>query len=414
MTIRAAWVLRAVYVVFGLWAAAVGPFVPVILAGRGFDSAAIGLVTAGAAFILVVALPAWGHLADILAGRARTFRLALGLAGAAALALILPLPIAVFVIALASFGLFLGLFTALVDALAVDALPAPERQYGALRALTSLSFAIGVIVDGFVYNWAGYGAAAFVALAWSAALFLLVGRVVDRTRDADARRQARAAGGPTAPARLGSLGQAFAVQPRLLGILAAYTLGYAGLQAGVTFVSLRIVELGGRPSDVALTFGISAFAEIPGLVLAGWLARRIGLRALSAASLIGFGLCIAAWAFLDSPDAINATRLGTGLCFGTFTATRVLLVGRLLPVELQATGQGLLQVATVGVGAILGSALGGIGYGSLGPAGLFLGAAAAAIGGGIWAATVLSGPVGARALPVIAGSPVVPPEVERP
>ena len=412
MTIRAAWILRAVYVVFGLWAAAIGPFVPVILAGRGFDSTAIGLLTAGAALALVIALPLWGHLADILAGRARTFRIALVLSAVAALAMILTLPIAIFVIGLASFALFLGVFTSLTDALAVEALPAPERQYGALRALTSLSFAIGVIVAGFVYNWAGYGAAAFVALTWSAVLFLLVGSVVDRTRDPGARRR-EPVDGPTARARLGSGGQAFAVQPRLLGILAAFTLGYAGLQAGVTFVSIRIVELGGHPSDVALTFGISAFAEIPGLLLAGWLARRIGLRALTAVSFIGFGLCVAAWAVLDSPDAINVTRLGTGLCFGAFTASRVLLVGRLLPPNLQATGQGLLQAATVGLGAILGSALGGIGYGWLGPAGLFLCAAAAAIGGGIWAALVLSGPVGDRAMPVIAAAPAVP-EVERP
>ena len=235
-----------------------------------------------------------------------------------------------------------------------------------------------------------------------AVLFGLVGRVTDRTHDSAFRLLASRGDGERSPGRFGSVGRAFAVQPRLLGVLATFTLAYAGVQGGVTFVSIRIVELGKHPSDVALTFGISALFEVPGLILAGWLGRRIGLRALTAGSLFGFGLCIATWAFLPSPDAINATRLLTGLCYGAFTAARVLLVARLLPDSLQATGQGLVQAATVGIGTVAGSAIGGIAYGWLGPAGFFLGTAAAAIVGGIGAALVLGGPIGARDGPAVA------------
>ena len=120
---------------------------------------------------------------------------------------------------------------------------------------------------------------------------MLVGWVADRTHDSSFRRSSTTEGGGVV-SRLRSVGRAFAIEPRLVGVLAAFTLAWGGVQAAVTFVSIRIVELGGHPSDVALTFGISALAEVPGLVLAGWLGRRIGLRALTAGSLIGFGLCI--------------------------------------------------------------------------------------------------------------------------
>jgi len=393
VTPRAAWTLRALFLVIGLWTASIGPFISVILQQRGFDPAAIGLVSACAAIAVIVVVPVWGHLADVLVGRAQAFRIGLGLAAGAAIALLLPLPAAIVVISLASFALFIGLFNSLSDALAVDALSIPERQYGSLRALSSLSFAGGVIAVGFFYNGAGYGAASVVVLVWSALLFVLVGWVTDRTDDPGFRLRPAVGGPGGVSGRFGSVGRAFAVEPRLLGVLAAFTLAYAGVQGAVTFVSIRIVELGGQPSDVALTFGISALAEVPGLVVASWLGRRIGLRPLTAASLIGFGLCIASWAFLPSPDAINATRLLTGLCYGSFTAARVLLVNRLLPASLQATGQGLVQAATVGIGTVLGTALGGIAYGWLGPAGFFLGAALAAIGGGFWAAFALSGPL---------------------
>jgi MFS transporter, PPP family, 3-phenylpropionic acid transporter len=391
VTLRAAWILRALFFAFGLWTAAIGPFVSVILQARGFDPAAIGFVSAFSALALIVVVPVWGHVADVLLGRARAFLLGLLLSVAAAIILLLPVPAVAIVVSLASFGLFIGLFNSLSDALAVDALAAPEREYGSLRALSSLAFAFGVVAVGFLYNVVGYGAAPVVSLVWSAVMIVLVGWVTDRTNDSAVRLLAAQEETQRGPGRFGTVSRAFAVQPRLLGVLAAFTLAWAGVQGGVTFVSIRIVELGGHPSDVALTFGISALFEVPGLVVAGWLARRIGLRALTALSLIGFGLCIASWAFLPTPAAINATRLLTGLCYGAFTAARVLLVNRLLPASLQATGQGLVQSATVGIGTVLGTALGGIVYGWLGPAGFFLGAAMAAVGGGLWAAIVLSG-----------------------
>ncbi len=394
MTVRAAWNLRGLFLGIGVWTAAIAPFIPVILRERGFDPAAIGLVSAFSAIAVIIVVPAWGHVADVLVGRALAFRIGLVVAVAAAIAMLLPLPVAAVVLSLAGLSLLVGLFNSLGDALAIDALVAPERQYGALRALQSLAFAIGVVAVGFLYNRSGYGASPAVVLVCSVLLFVLVGRVIDRTRDAAFRRSGTDGDRPAG--RFGSVGRAFALQPRLLGVLAAFTLAWAGVQGAMTFVTIRIVELGGQPSDVALTFGISALFEVPGLIVAGWLGRRIGLRALAAGSLVGFGVCIASWAFLPSPDAINATRVFTGLCYGSFTAARVLLVARLLPASLQATGQGLVQAATVGIGTVLGTAIGGIAYGGLGATGFFLGAAAAAIIGGAGAAVVLSGAIGAR------------------
>ncbi len=391
---HAAWTLRILYFAIGLWTASIGPFITVILHGRGFDSAAIGLVSACSALAVIVVVPVWGHVADVLVGRAQAFRIGLILAAVAAVVLLLPLPPAAVVTSLASFAIFIGLFNSLSDALAVDALSEPERQYGSLRALSSLSFTAAVIAVGFLYNAVGYDAAPYVSLVWSGLLFVLVGRVTDRTNDSAVRLLASSHGGEDAAGRFGSVSRAFAVQPRLWAVLAILTLAYSGLQGAVTFVSIRIVELGGQPSDVALSFGISALAEIPGLVVANWLGRRIGLPWLTALSLVGYGLCVASWGFLPTPTAINATRLVTGFCFGSFTAARVLLVSRLLPRPLQATGQGLVQAATVGIGTVLGTALGGIQYGWLGPTGFFLIAATAAIVGGLGTAVVLSGAIG--------------------
>jgi MFS transporter, PPP family, 3-phenylpropionic acid transporter len=387
--------LRVLYLSIGAWIASIAPFTAVILQSRGLDTATIGLLSALAALAAMVVAPAWGHLADVLVGRVIAFRIGLLVGTLAAVALWLPLPNAALAAIVASFVVFPVMFLALGDALAVDALPAPERQYGAVRALASFSFAVGVIVAGFVYNQAGYAAAPLVALVLATVLFLVVGRVPDRTRDPLVRSTAARHGGPAAAGRFGSISRALAVQPRLWVVLAVLTLSYTGLMGAVIFVGIRIVDLGGQPSDVALSFGVAAFAEVPGLVLAGWIGRRIGIRWLVLLALIVYGACIESWGLLPTPIGIIATRLVTGVCFGALAAAQVLIVARLLPAALQATGQTLMQAATFAIGNAAGALLGGVLYGVVGPGAFFGIAGLLAVLGGLGAWAVLHGAVGA-------------------
>ena len=391
---RTPWTLRAIYAVIGCSTASIAPFVPVILKERGVSPAAIGFALAAAALLTTAVVPAWGHAADAMLGRVRAFRIGLMVAAAAAGGLMLDLPLAVIVAIVVSFTIFASLFLGLTDALAVAELTAPERQYGALRAYASLSYAVALVGIGLLYSWAGYGAAPVVFLFWAGTAFVLVGRVRGKTSAAATRGAWKADAEPSR--RLGSVGRAFAVQPRLWIVLAVFAVAFAGMQAGLAFIGIRIVELGGKPSDVALSFSLSALTEIPGLVAAGWMGRRLGLRWLFAISLILYGVCITSWGILPSAMAINATRLVTGVAFGSLTAARVLLVPRLLPEKLQTTGQVLVVASTTGLGAVLGTMIGGVAYGSLGPMIFFVGAGGVAIVGGIASWFVLAGTVGGR------------------
>jgi len=389
------WNLRGIYTAVGLSTASIAPFIPVILKGRGLDPATIGVLAALAAVAATLVVPAWGHLADAIVGRARAFQIGLLIAASLAAGLLLDLPLVAVAAMFASFTVFASLFIGLADALAVVDLPAPERQYGALRAHASLSFTVGVVAVGFLYSWAGYGAAPAVFLIWACTLLFLVGRIPDRTAASHLRSSRHETEGERG-GRFGSPGRAFAVQPRLWLVLAIFALAFAGLQGALTFIGIRIVELGGQPSDVAISFGVAALAEIPGLVAAGWLGRRIGLRWLFVASLLLYGLCITTWGILPYAVAINSTRAVTGLCNGSLMAARVLMVPRLLPQSLQATGQVLFQAATLGFGTVMGSVIGGVAYSVFGPRFFFLAAGSVAIAGGVAAWFVLAGPVGAR------------------
>jgi PPP family 3-phenylpropionic acid transporter len=408
-TSHAPWTLRILFLGAGAWTAAVAPFVVVILRSRGLDTVTIGLLSGLSALAAALIVPAWGHLADVIVGRAYAFRIGLCVAIGSALIVAAPIPLPVFVFTMALYSVLPILLLSLADALAVDGLPAPERQYGPLRALASLAFAIGVLVAGVVYDAAGFGAAPWVALAWSAALLLLLGWVPDRTRDRAVRAIAEREGGDSAAGRFGSVSRVLSLQPRFLAVLAVFTLAYAGLQGSMVFLPIRIVELGGRPSDVALTYGIASFAEVPGLMLVGWMGRRIGLRWLVVVAFVTYGLCIASWGVLATPVAINVTRVLTGVCFGALAGARVLVVARMLPEPLQATGQAMGQAATSALGSAFGGLFAGVVYGAFGGTAFFWFAGLLAMAGGLGAWLVLYGPVGA---PVRADEPSIAPTLD--
>ena len=138
-----------------------------------------------------IAVPAWGHLADVRLGRPRTLQLcALG-GGLAITALLLPWPALVIAVLFGVFWVFESSWQPLADAITVNALRG--RDYGRIRLLTSLSFAVASIVAGFLYNVTGYGAA-FVLFGLAALSMAIAAAWLPDVKRADLAAHARRAG----------------------------------------------------------------------------------------------------------------------------------------------------------------------------------------------------------------------------
>jgi PPP family 3-phenylpropionic acid transporter len=371
--------LRLVVLALGVALGLFLPFISVILADRGFGPGEIGLIASIGAIGFTIAVPTWGHLADVRLGRPRTLQVcAVGAAVAVGLLWLAWPPVMVAVL-LTAFWIFQSSWQPLADAITVNAVRG--RDYARIRLLTSLAFAVAAIGAGFVYDRTGYSpayamfAGFAVVTAVAAAWVPDVGRA-DLAAHADRRGRTW---------RFGSSGVALRVAPRLGLVLVAVTLLHVGIISSFTFLGLRIVELGGAPSEVALAAGLSAAAEIPGMLVAGRIAPRIGLRWLFVTCALIYAGCLASWTFIDVPALIIATRLATGLAFAGVIVGVVLTIAWLLPAELQATGQALYQTTAFGIGAIVANVIGGVLYASVGHAATFgLGAvlaiAAAAVG----------------------------------
>ena len=133
----------------------------------------------------------------------------------------------------------------------------------------------------------------------------------------------------------------------------------------------KIEGLGGSPSDVALSSGLAAAAEIPTMLVAARVAQRVGLRGLFVGSALLYAVCLTSWALSDTTIPLIATRALSGIGFAGVLVAVVLTIATLLPPELQATGQSLFQTTGFGIAAIVANVVGGVLYDSLGHVAVF-------------------------------------------
>lgn len=374
--------LRLLFFLAGGALASFYPFISAILASRGFSPGEVGAATALTSLAYAVAAPTWGHLADVVLGRARALRIASIGAIIVFLGLLIPevgpvLTVAILVV----FFLFEAALGPLSDALAVNALGDRRRDYPKVRVLTSVSFAVSVIALGFLYDRTGFG---FVPIAFAIAMAgvaITAGRIPDAERLRVPRQRTAEHG--TSPRRQGrrrlpsggSFRLALEVQPRLGPLLLGFGLVHVGILSAFTFLSLRILDLGGQPSQIALGSGLAATAEIPAMTVIGAVVARIGLRWLIVGGAAAYATALLCWAVLDSIPTIIAVRGLTGVAFAAISIGAVMAIGNLLPSRLQATGQGMFATVAFGLAAVIASSLGGIVYSLGGHVPLFVGGA---------------------------------------
>ena len=372
--------IRLLFLLNGTSVAVFAPFASVILAARGFDAAAIGLISAITSVAYVATLSGWGHLGDVVLGRARTLRYAILAAAALLMAFHLPLPGLLLAVTYVAYAACLGAVGPLSDALAVNALRDPAREYGRIRGLASGAFAVAAVALGVLYGVVGYWPAAFLFPVVAILIAAVTIGVPDLGRATLAARR-----------RGGAIREVLAMEPALPRILLAVGLAYVGVFAGFTFLPLRIVELGGIPAEVALSAAVSAAAEVVGMVTTGWMARRVGLRAVFVGAVLLYVISLGLWSVLDWPVAIIASRLISGMGYAGLWIASVMTMQQLLPARFQGSGQALLSMTTVGVAGFLANVVGGLLYEGHGPGVLFGISALLALLGAAVAWTALPG-----------------------
>jgi MFS family permease len=367
---RAVGLVVLLFIVNGLANAVFTPFAPAILVERGVSPTWLGAMGALVSVVYVGLASVWGHLADVLLGRGRSLALALALAAGLLAVFALPLPLAGVGLTYMAFATVYGLLFPLQDALAVNILADPGRQYGQVRALQSGAFAVGSLLAGAVFERLGYGAAVpvFIVLALPVIVVAMVIPDVGRARLSDRGRG-------------GAIREALAIQPRLPRLLLAIGLANVGVFAMLTFLPLLIDRLGGKAGDIGVAVGVTAAVEVAALPAVSRLLVRFGPRAVLTLGIALLAVVFAGFALAPSPEVVIAVALLYGVAWSAMWAGSVTTISLLLPPALQGSGQALLSLTAAGVSAFVANVVGGLLWSGFGPTVLFgLAAGCAALG----------------------------------
>jgi PPP family 3-phenylpropionic acid transporter len=371
------------FLIFGLIIASFFPFLSVYLKGRGFEPDQIGFVLGAMAAIRIVAMPAWGHVADTRTGRRRALQL--GLVGMVVFAIVASVLDSFVGVAFGAVGIALAMAASgpNIDALALMQL-GDERMadYGRIRGWESLSYATACLLFGWLLEIHGV-ALALPLYAGAGALMLVWATIAvgpDRPEE------------PVHHGRLGTIGAVFRAAPRFWGFLAATLLVWTGFNGAWNFVGLKIVGAGGGPLLIGVGTALGGFMEVGVMRLSPRLHRRLGLRKVYALGCLIYASAFLLWGLIDDPTAVSVLAVLEGVGFSLLFTTSILVVGKLLPSSLYSSGNSIASMVGFGIGPIIGAGIGGVVYGRFGSTTLFVGSSVVAMLGGVAAMVALRTP----------------------
>lgn len=390
---RAVGLLALLFALNGAVNSVFPPFAPAILVERGVSPAWLGAIGAAVSVLYVGLAGVGGHLADVTLGRARALAATLALSVALLAVFALPLPVAAVGLAYVAFATVYSFVVPFQDALAVNTLRDPGRQYGAVRGLQSGAFAVGSLAAGVAWQAAGYGGAIPALALLALPAIAVAARIPDAPRARLAPRR-----------RGGAVREALAVQPRLAPALLAIGLANVGVFAMLTFLPLLLARLGGGPAAIGLAVAATALVEVAALPGASRLIGRLGPRPVVTGGVALLAAVFGWLAVAPSPAHVIGAAVLYGLAWSAMWAGSVTTVRALLPPSLQGSGQSLLALATAGAASFAANVGGGLLWAGVGPLAVFGIAAGCAAAGALVAWRVLPPGLPAGGPPAAAGA----------
>jgi PPP family 3-phenylpropionic acid transporter len=352
--------MRLFYIAIFLAYGCILPYMNLHFERLGISPSIIGLLSALSAVVAVTVMPLWGMLADRLGDSRILIRILPFGAIAALLWLSRQTSPGWIAVALFLFAICNSPVTALADSLAIGRTRVEEGLlYGRLRLYGSLGWTIGVLGMGQIVDNFGLGAI-FVGYALLTLLAALGAFMMPRPASSEA------SGPETTLPR-----NALLRNTGLLALLAASFVLSLATQANLAFFPLYMDSLGAQPGIIGWTISLSSLAEIPFMLVADRVIKRIGVRRVVALTYGVYALQWVAYALVPSYWWLMPIQILVGLSFAWWWVASVKLVNEQVSPNQSASAQSLFSSVSYGLASITGASAGGYIFGYLGPRWLY-------------------------------------------
>ncbi|MEO1207146.1 MAG: MFS transporter [Pseudomonadota bacterium] len=351
----------ALFLIYGVFL----PYFPVWLDWRGLTAEDIAIITALPFFVRFLASPAIALAADRHSTHRLTTVVLSWMALTAGLALtqlttFWPIAVAALVLSLAKTSVM-----PMIETLAVTGVTKLRLDYGWMRLWGSLTFILASFVGGLLIERLGSGVTIWLVVVACIVTVLASHLLVKPDATPLSARLPAAAPQPeaakptnaAATTTLGTISSALGLltmTPFLL-LLVATGAVQATHATYYTFGTLHWLSQGISPLQAGILWAIGVIAEIIVFAKAGPIIARIGAERLLLAGCLA---AVVRWALTATDPgfwALLPIQMLHGLTFGASHVAAIYLVGRMVPPNLQGTGQALH--ASIGMGLAMGGAM---------------------------------------------------------
>lgn len=336
--------------------AVVTPYLQKLLFLRGYREDQIGLIQGFFEALAVLAPPLWGYASD-RSGRPRLM-LVLCICGAVPSFLLFGV-VQGLLAALAAavlFGLFFRPLIPLTDGITFRYLNTHGGDYGRIRIGGSLAFiSCMLLLERLGIGSSRAGGMILVALAVAGLLHLSSIALIPVTQGG---LGSGPVGGLPRELSLGSTCRELCRPAFLCFTLCAF-FGRLAMMSYYGFFTLYLAKVHGV-EKAGLIWLLGPLSEIPVIYFSRWIMDRIGVRNLFALSLLGVSIRLIGFGFAPSLWVVVPLQFLHSLTFGASHCSSVTYVSRIVPLRLLSTAQTLFSAVTLGLGSMIGSAVGGM------------------------------------------------------
>lgn len=351
------WKIRSLAFFYYATVGVIVPFLPLFFQSRGLTSGEIGILLALGPFVSILIQSPWGYLSDRLQTVKKLLILQMSTCLIASLLLFnldsfyLLIPAVVIF-----YAFFLPIFP-LLDSLILANIKDTGENFGSYRLWGSIGFAITALSAGQLL--------AVVGIEWIKALYqgLLLLSLLLALLVTDVP--------PASRSCTSTQFRDLLRKREVLLVLIFVALVNTTNRANDGFISILIKSIGGTEADVGWAWTVGPVSEIPIFAIFGLLLTRFREEVLLALGATAYAVRWFLFATASTPETIILIQLLHGVSFGLFYMAGVSYIGKIVPHELRASGQGLLATFGGGVGGIAGSLLGGFMMDHFGPKTLY-------------------------------------------